>query len=179
MNELGILVDLSHCSEATTLDAIDTSTKPVAITHSFCKALSDHDRGKSDDVIRALGEAGGYFGILTVPFFITTEPTATLDHFVAHFDRVVDLIGPQHVGIGTDWGVHFPKPLVDMLNEEMARLGFREEHRVDWGATVEGFRDWREWPNITRALVSRGYSDEQIEGFLGGNFLRVFERAVA
>ncbi|MGH2730196.1 MAG: dipeptidase, partial [Actinomycetota bacterium] len=176
MNELGILVDVSHCGEPTTLDAIEASTKPVAVTHSFCRALSDHDRGKSDDVIRALGDAGGYFGVLLVPFFITADPVATLDHFVAHFERVVDLIGPDQVGVGTDWGARFPKPLIDLLNEEVRRLGFREEHRVDWNATVEGFRDWREWPNITGALVDRGYSDDEITGFLGANFLRVLER---
>lgn len=177
MNEIGMLVDLSHCSEPTTLDAIEASARPVAITHASCKALSDHDRGKSDDVIRALGERGGYFGMLTVPFFLTDAVPATLDHFVAHVDHVVDLIGPSHVGIGTDWGQSLPKPVNDLLDEEMRRFGFRAEHRIDWAATLEGFADWREWPNITAALVAAGYSDEEITGFLGGNFLSVLEQA--
>ena len=66
-----------------------------------------------------------------------------------------------------------------MLNEEMRRaeFGFREEHPVDWAATLDGYRSWRDWPNLTRALVGRGYSDDDARGLLGGNFLRVFAAA--
>lgn len=173
MNELGVLVDLSHCSEPTTLDAIDASHSPVAVTHAFCRALSDHDRGKSDEIIRAIGAAGGYFGIVLVPFFLSDE-AASLDDFLRHIDHVVELIGPRHVGIGSDWGQDFPASINALLNEEMRRFGFRQEHRVDWNAKIDGFSDWREWPNLTRALVAAGYSDVDIEGFLGANFLRVF-----
>lgn len=173
LNELRILVDLSHCGEPTTLDAIEVSEHPVAITHAFCRAISDHDRGKSDDVIRAIGDSGGYFGVCVVPFFITIDPAPTLDHWLAHVDRAVELAGAEHVGVGTDWGEDLPKQLIDLLNEEMRRFGFREEHRVDWAATVDGYRSWREWPNLTRALVDHGYSDEEIRGFLGENFKRV------
>ena len=171
-------MDLSHCSEPTTLDAIEASEVPVAVTHAFCSSVFDHDRGKSDEVIRLLGERHGYFGVLCVPFFITDDPSPTLDHFIAHLEHVVGLIGPERVGIGTDWGVELPPSLVGAMNEEMRRFGFRAEHRVDWGATLGGYERWQRWPNITRALVDRGYSDEEIVGFLGGNFLRVFEQAV-
>ena len=177
-NDLGILVDTSHCSEPTTLDAIETSEVPVAVTHAFARSIFAHDRGKSDDVIRAIGESGGYFGILCAPFFITDDPSPNLDHFIAHFEHVIDLIGPEHVGIGTDWGTELPSSLIGAMNEEMARFGFRAEHRIDWGATLGGYETWQQWPNITRALVARGYSDEQIAGFLGGNFLRVFQEVV-
>jgi membrane dipeptidase len=177
-NELGVLVDVSHCSEPTTLDAIEASEAPIAVTHAFCSSVFAHDRGKSDDVIRAIGETGGYFGILCVPFFITDDPSPNLDHFIAHLEHVVELVGPEHVGIGTDWGTELPPSLVEAMNEEMARFGFRAEHRVDWGATLGGYEKWQQWPNITRALVARSYSDEEIAGFLGGNFLRVFERVV-
>ena len=60
-----------HCSDPTTLDAVEASERPVMVTHAFCRSVSDHDRGKSDDVIRTVGESGGYFGVVTVPFFIT------------------------------------------------------------------------------------------------------------
>jgi membrane dipeptidase len=133
MNDIGVLIDVSHCSEPTTLDAIEVSQKPVAVTHSFCKSVFDHDRGKSDEVIRALGETGGYFGVLLVPFFLTNEVDANLKHFMSHLDRVVNLVGPEHVGIGTDWGKEIPPRLVDVLNKEMYRFGFREEHRADYG----------------------------------------------
>lgn len=177
MNELGILVDTSHSSNRTTLDAVEVSERATAVTHSFARGLHSHDRGKTDDVIRAIGESGGYFGVLLVPFFLTSEPEATLDHFIRHFEHVVDLAGAEHVGIGTDWGQVHPKPLIDLLHEEMRRFGFREEHRVDFSAQTTGFATWEEWPNITRALVAHGYSERQVRGFLGENFLRVFERA--
>ncbi len=179
MNELGILIDTSHSSERTTLDAIEVSERPTAVTHSFAKSLHDHDRGKGDDVIRATGEAGGYFGVVCVPFFLTAEPEATLDHFIAHFEKVVELAGPEHVGIGTDWGQVFPKTLVDLLHEEVRRFGFGPEHRVDFNAQLKGFETWERWPAITAALARRGYSDDEMSGFLGQNFLRVFEQATS
>jgi membrane dipeptidase len=180
MNELGIMVDTGHCSDATTLDAIEVSERPVAVSHAFSRSVSDHDRGKGDDVLRAIGERGGYFGIVVVPFFITDDPNPTLDHWLAHVDRAVELAGAEHVGIATDWGEELPKQLVDLLNEEMrkAGFGFREEHRVDWAATLDGYRSWRDWPNLTKALVERGFTDQEVRGFLGGNFLRVFSEAV-
>jgi membrane dipeptidase len=178
MNELGVLVDTGHCSNPTTMDAIEASRRPIAVTHSLVGSVYAHDRGKSDDVIRAVGDSGGYFGLVVVPFFLTDEPRATLDHFMSHFDRAVELAGAAHVGIGTDWGTELPGPLVKLMNEEILKLGFRPEHGVDWAATVEGFEAWERWPNITRALVGAGYSDDDIRGFLGENFLRVFEAAV-
>jgi membrane dipeptidase len=178
MNELGIWVDTGHCSDATTLDAFEVSERPVAVSHSFCRAVSDHDRGKGDEVLRAVGAGGGYFGVVTVPFFITDDPEASVDHWVAHIKHASEIAGPEHVGIGTDWGEELPKQLIELLNDEMDRLGFRPEHRVDWAASLDGYGSWREWPNLTRVLVGAGFSDDEIRGFLGENFRRVFEQAV-
>jgi membrane dipeptidase len=172
MNELGILVDLSHCGHKTTMDAMEISTKPVAFTHAFCRKLNEHDRGKTDEELKALAEKGGYCGIVVVPFFLAKE-SPSLGHFLAHLEHATEIMGVDKVGIGTDWGAT-PKPLQVRLNEEIKRIGFREEHNVDWGAVAEGFQDWRDWPNITYGLVSRGYSDSEIKGILGGNFLNIF-----
>jgi len=178
MNELGVLVDVSHCSDATSLDAIHVSERPVAADHAFCGSVVRHDRAKADDVARAIAERDGYFGVCVVPFFITDDPHPTLDHWLRHVDRAVELAGVERVGIGTDWGEDLPPALVRVLNDEMLRMGFRDEHRVDWAATTEGFRTWGEWPNLTRALVDHGYSDDEVSGLLGRNFLRVFRAAV-
>ena len=79
----------------------------------------------------------------------------TLDHWLAHVRHVARLVGPEHVGIGTDWGIEMPRALALLLNEEMKRsFGFREEHGVDWTAVVDGFESWTCWPNLTRALVA-------------------------
>ena len=177
MNELGVLVDVSHCSEPTQLDAVRASKMPIAITHGFSKTVHEHDRGASDDVLKAVG-SDGYVGIVAVPFFLTSEPQATLKHFVGHLDYVATLVGADHVGIGTDWAPPVPKQLQVLLTEGTRRIGFREEHRIDWGATITEIADYADWPNITRALVDAGYSDDEIRGFLGGNFLRLFRDVV-
>jgi membrane dipeptidase len=87
-------------------------------------------------------------------------------------------MGIDFVGIGTDWGTIFPKPLERLMDAEMLTLGFRPEHRTSWGATVQGYRSWREWPNLIRALVWRGYSDDDLLKLLGANFLRIFRDVV-
>lgn len=173
MNELGILVDVSHCAEPTSLDAVEASEEPIAITHGFAKALNEHDRGASDELIRAVGERG-YIGVVLVPFFLTDEPKVTLAHFVRHVEHIADLVGIEHVGIGTDWAPPVPVQLQAMLTAEVARIGFRPEHRVDWSATVEELDDWTDWPNITRALVDHGFPPDEVRGVVGGNFLRIF-----
>ena len=178
MNELGILIDVSHCSEPTSRDAVRASSKPIAITHGFAKTLNEHDRCASDNLLRDGADNGGYVGIVLVPFFLTTDPKATLDHFLEHIDYMAGLIGIEHLGIGTDWAPPVPKQLQAMLAEEVRRIGFRAEHRVDWGATIEELPDWIDWPNITRALVEHGYSDDEVRAVLGGNFLRVFRDVV-
>ena len=177
MNELGILIDLSHCGHKTTMDAIEISTEPVAFTHAFCRKLHEHDRGKTDEELKALAEKGGYCGIVVVPFFIAKE-NPLLDHFLDHLEHAIEIMGIDKVGVGTDWGAVYPEPLLARLNEEVKRIGFREEHNVDWRAVTKGFKDWRDWPNITYGLVSRGYSDQEIKGILGGNFLKSFREVV-
>ncbi len=173
MNELGILVDVSHCAERTSLDAVEASEEPIAITHGFAKALNEHDRGASDELIRAVGERG-YVGVVLVPFFLTTDPKVTLEHFVRHVEHIANLVGIEHVGVGTDWAPPVPTQLQAMLTEEVRRIGFRPEHRVDWGATIEELDDWTDWPNITRALVEHGFSPDEVRGIVGGNFLKTF-----
>jgi membrane dipeptidase len=178
MNEIGMLVDTGHCGHRTTLDAIEASEKPIAVTHSVAKAVYAHDRGKADDVIRAIGETGGYFGVCLVPFFISDSEQPTIDEWLRHFEHVANLAGIENVGVASDYGIEYPPGVADLFNAEILNMGFRAEHGVDWNKTVDGFRTWKEWPNVTKALVSRGYSDDEIRGILGGNFLRVFEGAV-
>lgn len=178
MNEIGMLVDTGHCANRTTLDAIEASDKPIAVTHSVAKAVFPHIRGKNDDVIRAIGESGGYFGVCLVPFFLNDKPQPTLDDWLRHFEHVAELAGIENVGVASDYGIEYPPGVADLFNQEILNMGFRPEHGVDWNKTIDGFRTWKEWPNVTRALVSRGYRDDEIRGILGGNFLRVFEQAV-
>jgi len=176
MNELGIIVDTGHCGRQTTLDACELSEAPVVCSHSSADAVVPHDRAKSDEEIHALAETGGLIGIVAVPFFLGTGSEVTIEAMLDHIDHVSELVGWQHVGIGTDWPLQADKQtLGDVLIPMTSEMGFREEHNIQPTANLVGFDDYRDFPNITRGLVSRGYADEQIAGILGGNFLRVFE----
>ena len=103
LNELNMIVDVSHCSEAVGWDAIELSTSPVIVSHSNAKAVTYHDRAKSDELAKAIADQDGFFGVTIVPGFVQDESTAaTLDHFVDHVVHLVNVMGIDHVGIGND-----------------------------------------------------------------------------
>jgi membrane dipeptidase len=176
MNELGIIVDTGHCGRQTTLDACEISKEPVVASHTCAQVVSGHARGKSDKELQALANTGGVVGVVTVPFFLSAEPGATVEHFLDHVDYTARLVGVEHVGIGTDWPMSLPDWGVQMLVEKIApQIGFRPEDRMGV-ADLIGFEDYGEFVNITRGLVARGYSDEEISSILGGNWLRVMDQ---
>jgi membrane dipeptidase len=177
-NDIGVVVDTAHSGRRTTLDACRASADPVVATHTSAAALYECDRAKSDEELKAIAATGGVIGVYAVPFFLgpTGPRPATIDSMLDHIDYIAQLVGSQHVAVGTDWPLAAPLELQRRLSgPRFAANGFRAEHNIDVTATLEGFRDPRDLPNITRGLVSRGYSDEQIRGILGENFLRVFE----
>ncbi len=175
MNELGIIVDTGHCGKQTTLDACELSTAPVVASHTSAEAVHKHDRAKSDEELQAIVATGGYIGVYAVGMFLTNEQPATIEHMLDHIDHIAQLVGPEYVGIGSDWPMQAPEWGLEMLAKYAMEIGFREEHGVTTPKNLIGFDDYRDFPNITRGLVARGYSDDDIRGILGGNFLRVFE----
>lgn len=178
-NELGIIVDTAHSCRQTTLDACELSEQPVIASHTTAHAVFPHERAKTDEQLEAIASTGGLIGVNAVPFFLGTGDTAgegvTIERMLDHIDYVSRLVGCEHVGIGTDWPLPFDKESLKLAESTWGQIGFREEHNVN-AADLVGFRDYRDFPNITRGLVGRGYSDEQIHGILGENFLRVFEQ---
>jgi len=189
LNELKIVVDTGHCGYRTTLDAVEASKVPVAATHTACRTVYDYPRGKSDEEIKAIAEGGGYVGMYAVPFFYP-EDEMTILHLLDEIDHAVEVAGADHVGVGLDYGNQsgpYPEEVADLMYGSMwskevitkyGASGFRAEHGVDPRLKVEGIETFQDWPNVTRGLVSRGYSDGEIEGILGGNFLRYFRRVV-
>jgi membrane dipeptidase len=175
MDELGMIVDTSHSGRQTTLDACELSERPVVASHTSAAGLYEVDRGKSDEELRALAETGGMIGIVAVPPFLGPGPGVTIEAMLDHIDYVARLVGWRHVGIGTDWPLQASRPTLEAVYLPMSwEMGFRPEHNLSI-ANLVGFDDYRDYPNITRGLVGRGYDDEQIRGILGENFLRVFE----
>src|SRR5215831_13468763 len=102
LNELNILVDVSHCSEQVGWDALEASKAPIVVSHSASKTVAHHDRGKTDALAKAIADRGGYFGVAVIPGFISDQPKVTLDTFCRHVEHLARTIGIDHVGIGTD-----------------------------------------------------------------------------
>ena len=175
-NELGIVVDTSHCGMQTTLDACRLSSTPVLANHSCAQGVYGHARGKSDEELDAIAETGGLVGLVAVPFFLSPDPEASVDVVLDHIDYINERIGWRHIGIGTDWPMQAPEDVIEAtLGAIVDEIGFRPEDNISTTHTLRGFQDYRDMPNITRGLVARGYDDEQIAGILGENFMRVFE----
>ena len=172
MNEVGMLVDVSHCGDRTTLDAIELSQGPIAITHSNCRALNDHPRLKTDEAIRKLAAKGGVMGITGVRMFVAGKEPTTIEHLVDHIDHVVKLAGIEHVGIGSDADLYgydaMPADqLATLKSAYKASYGFRE--KID----IDGFNHPTKTYDLAEALIRRGYSDDHIALVLGGNFRRL------
>lgn len=172
MNDVGMLIDVSHCGERTTLDAIELSPKPIAITHSNCRALFDHPRLKTDEAIRKLAAKGGVMGITGVRMFVRDREPTTLEHIIDHIDHVVQLVGIEHVGIGSDSDLNgyddMPPDQLKMLKSSYkASYGFRD--KLD----IEGFDHPQKMFDLTEALFRRGYSEQNITAVLGANFRRL------
>jgi membrane dipeptidase len=168
MNRLGMIVDLSHVGYRTSMEAIEACRAPMICSHSNARTLHDSPRNVPDDLLRAIAKHDGVVGVCAFPAFLT-EGTATIDQLIEQIDYLSRLIGPEHIGLGFDF------------SEETAEdyVYFRYDPRVypqppwTYPAGISGFR---ETPNITRHLVARGYSDQDILNILGGNFLRLFRR---
>lgn len=172
MNAVGMLVDVSHCGDKTTLDAIDISPKPIAITHSNCRALIDHPRVKTDEAIKALAAKGGVMGITGVRNFVSkTEPT-TISHYVDHIDHVVKLVGIDHVGIGTDSDLNGYDDTSPEMNK-MLRGAYKDSYAFREKIDVDGFDHPLKIYDLVDELIRRSYSNANIQAILGGNFQRL------
>lgn len=172
MNQVGMAVDVSHCGDRTTLDAMEASTKPVLVTHSNCRALvPGHPRCKTDEAIRNMAAGGGVMGITGVRMFVRGEEPTSIENVLDHFDHVARLVGVEHVGLGSDIDLD---GYDDLPAEDNARLraGYKESYGFREKIDIEGLDHPRRVFDLTEGLLRRGYSDAAIEQMLGGNFKR-------
>ncbi len=150
MNRLGMLVDVSHISDAAFYDVLECSSKPVVATHSCCRALADHPRNMTDDMIRALAAAGGVIQINFYPVFLDSgyeKSNPSCRRIADHIDHVANLVGIDHVGLGSDYdGIEI---------------------------TPEGMEDISKFHMVLDELRSRGYSEHDISKIASGNFFRI------
>jgi membrane dipeptidase len=180
MNELGILVDLSHCGQRTTAEGIEASKKPVAITHSGCAALADLPRNKPDAILRQLADKGGVVGIYLMPF-LRGKGQPMAEDLIRHIDHAVQVCGEDHVGIGTDGTIS----AVELTPEYLRKFHEDIANRRRLGISAPGESEEvylflpdlntpRRLDTLASLLSRRGYSDERVAKILGGNFARLF-----
>ena len=147
MNAVGMMVDVSHVGEKSFWDAVALSTKPIIASHSCCKALRNHPRNLTDEQIRAIALSAGVVQICLYKHFLSDTDVATVANAVRHIKHVVELVGVDYVGIGSDF---------------------------DGGGEIAGATSENQLINITKALIKEGFDDDEISKILGGNLLRVF-----
>lgn len=155
MNRLGLLVDVSHASKQTMLQAVAESATPIVASHSCVRTLCDHPRNLDDEQLDALGGSGGLIQITAMPAFLKPKPeegrrSAGVADLVDHIDYVVRRLGPAYVGISSDF---------------------------DGGGALEDWQDATQGANITAELLRRGYDRSEIAAFWGENFLRLLQKA--
>jgi len=175
MNRLGMLIDLSHSSDRASQEAIEASRVPCCFSHTFARSVFNNPRGKSDELLRLLARKGGVIGIAAVPNLISRKPIQTLFDVLDHLDYVVKLVGIDHVAIGTDcmFGDHVA------MHKQMHRVMDMSKALDEFPAPyLEYMENPGQWPNFTRALVARGYSDGDIRKILGENVLRILKETI-
>ncbi len=173
MNRLGILIDLSHCGPRTTLDAIEHSKKPVAITHSNAASQFAHPRNKSDEALKSCAARGGVIGAVSFPAMLTRNLPATLNDYVNTIDYLVEMVGIDHVAIGCDFMEEMPKEVVEIV---LAGLSVDVMTFMQTIPPVQNFKSAKDMPNLTANLIDRGYSIADTQKIMGGNWLRLYEQ---
>ena len=178
MDDLGVLVDLSHCGPRTTLDGIAASSGPVSITHSGCSAVFQHPRSKDDATLRRLADGGGVVGIYLMPF-LNPAGAPSAEDVLVHVDHAIDVCGEDHVGIGSDQGIapldvggDFPTRF-EAVSASRAAAGIAAP-REDTIPYVPELNDPRRMESIADRMALRGYPSRVIEKVLGANFSRLF-----
>jgi membrane dipeptidase len=174
MNRLGILIDLSHVGYRTTMDAIEASAKPVAFTHANPYSLCSHARNKPDDAIKALAKKGGVIGATVFPPFLPAEKDSTIEDFIDVIEYLVEMVGIDHVAIGTDFTEGQPKEFFDWLLSGKSKQG--PAMALDFPIqNPQGIQNSADFPNLTDALLNRGYSESDAGKILGENMMRLFK----
>jgi membrane dipeptidase len=173
MNRVGIMVDLSHVGAKTSEEAILASKKPVTYSHCLPAGLKEHPRNKSDEQLRFIADHGGFIGVTMFPPFLRRGIEATVEDYVEALDYVINLVGEDCVGVGTDHTQGYGQDFFEHLTHDKGR------HRrlTNFGTVLNpvGIRTIGEMPNLTAAMVHAGWSTRKIEKVIGGNWMRVFK----
>lgn len=173
MNEYGIVVDLSHCGDRTTAEAIEASSQPAIFSHANARAVFDHPRNRTDDQIRAIAEKGGVICLTPFSSFVQEKvgAAAPLDALAAHFEHVVNLVGVEHVGLATDINENNETRRIWHRRENPDVVGQARYHNYPIG--FDG--DLRNYGVYAELFTKLGCTPDEVGAVMGGNLVRVFE----
>lgn len=181
LNDLNVIVDVSHCGPSTSFDAIHYSDAPICCTHTVCKSINDHPRAISDELLERIGETNGYVGIASLPQFL--KRTEDMDALVDHIEHAAKFVGFDQVGIGTDWGSKAPEvpeplrePIREMQSEGIWNMGEDSSEHSIFGEGLPPMTSYDQWHEIPRALLKRGHSADKVRGICGENFFNYYSR---
>ncbi|MCP1337848.1 membrane dipeptidase [Futiania mangrovi] len=181
MNRVGLVVDMSHSAERSTLEAIDLSARPIAITHANPAAWHPALRNKSDAVLKALAARGGMLGFSLYPHHLRGKSDCTLAEFCEMVARTADLMGVEHIGIGSDLCQDQPDSVVEwMRNGRWSRArdyGEGSAAQAGFPPQPAWFRDNRDHRGIAHGLKAVGFDDADVARIMGGNWVDFFERS--
>ena len=175
MNEIGMLIDLSHAGMRTMKDTIAASKEPVVISHTCCKALYDHNRNTTDQNIRAVAEKGGLVGITQMRPFMTREQKNAVHFYYEHIEHAVNVAGTDHVCIGSDRD-HRRLVMTDEYLQELKREEGENFDPTMWPLYFEELNGPRRMETIWDGLKKRGMSEDQLEKLMGLNLLRLYQK---
>ena len=171
MNRVGVMCDLSHVGSKTSEEVILASKKPVCYSHCLPSGLKQHPRNKSDEELRFIAEHGGFVGVTMFTPFLKKGPDSTIDDYVEAIGYVMNIVGEDQIGIGTDFTQGQDKAFFDYLTHDK---GYARE-LTQFGKIVnpEGIRTVGEFPNLTDALLRHGFSETVVQKVMGENWVRV------
>lgn len=173
MNRLGILCDLSHVGAKTSEEVIIASKKPCAYTHCLPAALKAHPRNKTDEQLRFIAQRGGFVGVTMFPPFLRRGTDSTVDDYVEAMEHVLDLCGEDQVGFGTDFTQGYGREFFEWITRDK---GYARK-LTEFGDIVNpaGMREIKDYPNLTAAMLKRGWKEARIRKVMGENWVHLLK----
>jgi len=179
MNRVGMIIDMSHSAQQSTLEAIDLSSRPICISHANPIFAHDALRNKSDEVIKALASRGGLLGFSLYPFHLPNSSACTLDDFCAMIAKTADLVGVDHLGIGSDLCLNQPQEVLEwMRNGKWSKAmdyGEGSSSNSGWPDDLSWFKDEHGMENIYNGLIKYGFQEKEANQILGGNWFNFLD----
>ncbi|MGF1700514.1 dipeptidase [Photobacterium makurazakiensis] len=182
MNRVGMIIDMSHSAERSTLEAIELSARPICISHANPTFAHDALRNKSDQVIKALAARGGLLGFSLYPFHLPNGSQCSLDDFCQMIARTADMVGVEHLGIGSDLCLNQPQSVLEwMRNGRWSKAmdyGEGSAGNAGWPDALPWFCGSRGMENIYDGLTKTGFSEAESAQVLGGNWFNFLQRGL-